>query len=699
SNPPEVDKDVAEKVRFHFSKEELDRQTRSIHENVDTKSRPSGSGRSTTSLTDLPRQDSWSFENVGGFYIPTEDLSKMSLQRQEQLLMRDLIYAFSGVPTSHIKPDIQIEEIAKMSALDIAKVRFLLDDSFSSAFRALANDLLPLIGYYISVQSFIEETNMTPSCGKTRLALATAFGNTMQQYYDLQSKLETDLNDKKLNLKDLIRQTRPWLATMKLFAGMASTARSDVNSAQLLTLLDKCRKELKTNDAELKERIILVISEVTRSYMKIVQLWMQKGVLYDNQHEFFVQDNERSKVMSSTLLSPEQCCHAYWAQRYKIFPERLPDFLLAQGEQIFLAGKYLNILRQCNISMTLMQEPLSYNADDTKHLVTIERSYKLAASKLLEVVMGEHNLVQHLRNLRGYFLLQTEGFAEALMEKCHEQLQCTVERLIPEKVQGLLYDVLKKFKDPFKAMLCCQLKACDAATQLAGLQQPKEVEPEDSTVALNLYGYESFAMLYTTKWPLSFILNSERLEELQVLQRIVFMLRYVQRQLTRLWKTPTEGVSPVMTPQADSLRLRMHLCMQNLEHHITLDIAESRWQALILVVEKAHTIDEVLKKFCSTLDECLQLGLLSADTTFVGSLFTLSQVCLNFCGMVESTKSVGSQDEFDKAVLEFEAEFGNFLCSILGLVKELAKNNASSGKEAERDSCKQLLKRLEEFTD
>ncbi|KAH8379446.1 hypothetical protein KR009_005073, partial [Drosophila setifemur] len=704
-NPSSLEKDVADKVRFHLSKEELERQMRDIHNRGDSgegKSQgQSGSGRSQSmnSLTDLPRQDSWIFESVGGFYLPTEDLAKIPLQRQEELLVRDLIYAFSGVPSSHIKTDIQIDEIAEMSAVDIAKVRFRLDDAFSGAFKALANELLPLIGYYISVQSFIEETNMTPSCGRTRLALATAFGDTMQQYYDLQSKLESDLQEKKLNLKDLVRQVRPWLAILKIFSGMACTSRSDINSAQLLSLLDDFVKEQKTTDVELKDRTTKVLGEVTRTYMKIVQLWMQKGVLYDNQHEFFVEDNDPSNTLSSTLLSPDQCSHEYWAQRYSILPDRLPDFLLHLGQEIFLGGKYLNILRQCNVPLKVVQQPLSYNPEDSKHVGIIRSCYELTAKKLLEVLLKEHHLMPHLRNLRGYFLLQHDGFSEALLDKWQVQLQSNVDRLIPEKVQTLLTEVLQKSNDPFKDMVRCQLKECDVATQLAEMQsmeESEEKEEEEIPEALNLCGYESLALRYKAKWPLSFVLHSELLEHLQILQRVMLFLRYVQLHLSALWKTPAEGLGLMQTSRSGSLRYRMHMSMLNLEHHITLDIAESRWQSLLATVEKAQTIDDVLKQFRLTLDECLRLGLLSSATTFVRSLFTLGQVCLNFCEFVKSLPGGSSCEDFEKGVEEYEEEFDSFLGSILELVRELAKSNSAGEKDDEREACKQILKRLEE---
>nr|NP_648139.1 testis-specific gamma-tubulin ring protein 84 [Drosophila melanogaster]AAF50536.2 testis-specific gamma-tubulin ring protein 84 [Drosophila melanogaster] len=712
-NSDKSESDFANKVRFHLSKDELERQMRKIHdreESVDEKMRPSGSENSghncnTSSSSSLPRQESWIFESVGGYFLANENLAKMSLPCQEQLLMRDLIYAFSGVPSAYVKPDIQIDQISEMSAVDIAKIRFRLKKTFTGAFRALANETLPLIGYYISVQSYIEETNMSPNCGRTRLTLATALSDQLQDYYDLQSKLETDLQDKKLDLKDLVRQVRPWLPILKTFSNMASSARGNLTSAQVLTLLDQFYRDLKDTDIDLKERVNKILTSTSRAYMKIVQLWMQKGVLFDTQHEFFVEDTEPSSTMSSTLLAPEKCCHAYWAERYRLLPDRLPGFLLSQADDIFLAGKYLNILRQCNVSLKLLQRPLAYSQGDLGHEEIIKTSYELPAHKFLKVLVEEHNLPLHIRNLKSYFLLQEEGFSETFLHKCHEYLKYNVERLIPEKLQTLLAETLHKSNDFIKDNVRCQLKVCDVATLLGrqhkaqrAVEDEEEEEKEscseqDPPEVLNLYGYEALALGYETKWPLSFIIYPELLEQLQMLQRVLFFLHYVKHHLTVLWQSPCEGTGLQLTNRSGKLRHRMLMCMLSLENHIIQDITEPRWQSLTLTVDKAKCIDEVLNKLESTVEECLRLGLLPTANTFVKSLYTLGHVCLNFCDFVESSIGEKSTKELEQEVVEYEEEFKSFLTSILELVSQLAKTKDI----AERDSCKQLLKRLGEL--
>ncbi|XP_017139311.1 gamma-tubulin complex component 2 homolog [Drosophila miranda] len=689
----DLNKSIKETVRQVLSKEELEKEGRKIHE-----------------VRSLPKSDAWTFESVGGLFMPTQDISKMPLDRQEQLLIRNLIYAFSGVPSSHIRPEATFSQIATMQQSGLPNVRFKIDEGFNSTLRTLGNYLLPLVSHFIGVQNFIETTNMTPRSGRTSLALAAAMNDKMQQYYDLQATMETEMQERKLFLKDLVRQLRPWVGIMKVFSSMVTRARGKKTSAQILSDMNKIYEKLRPSDLELKELIENILNSVSSVYMKIVQLWTQKGIIYDLQHEFFVEDSERSNSMSSTLLAPEQCCHAYWENRYTLLPERLPDFLNPLAAEIFHAGKYLNILRQCNVKMTLMQTPLNYNPKEQSHVEIIRSSYELPGKKLLDHLKTEHHLERHLDNLHGYFLLQNQEFAEALLANYQKHMQRGVDRMIPETLQSLLMETLQIIDDPFKDLMRCQLKDRDVASQLQKLvsREHGEVDKTEGNTSnttsdddgdpfgrFTLYGYEAFALRYEPKWPLSFVLHSEPLQKIQLLQRVILLLRYVQRQLQALWQAPPEGTTPIsQSSRSEALRQSMLGIMINLEQYITQDIAEPRWEMLTVVADKAQHIDDLLERLSITLEECLRLGLLSGAIAFVRSLFTLGQVCLNFSSFAETP--LCDEQAFDDGVAEYETEFGSLLKSILDLVRELA-NSASSTADDERESCQQLLLRLEDY--
>ncbi|EDV97025.1 GH16605 [Drosophila grimshawi] len=632
---------------------------------------------------------SWKFESVGGFFLATEDVSKLSLRKQEQVLIRDLIYAFSGVPSSHIQPEISLDEIPYLTTEHIDKVHFKIDERFTGAFRTLANELLPLIGYYISVQSFIEETSLTRNCSRF---LGNALQKDMQQYFEFQATLETQLNEQKLNLRQLVQQVRPWLPTMQSYASLTSRVRRlEPNSAQLLSLIDEQQQHFKS------ERLRQLITDISRYYMTMVQLWTQKGIIYDVRGEFFIEDTS-ANAMSSTLLSPKQCCHAYWAQRYRLHVDRLPTFLEPLAERILLAGKYLNVLRQCNVHMNLMQETLIYvpkEMEEAPHEQLIRSSYQLPARKLLEVLVQEQ-LAEHLQNLQDYFLLQERNFIDALLAKCAQQLEQNVDNLQPEKLQRITQDALQLSSNPHKHLLRCQLMDCDVATQLGNRLKQKLITREASSEMdtpssqlseqLTLCGYEAFTLRYEPKWPISLVIHEAPLEQLQLLHRVLFYLRYVQHQFQSACHA---GVIPNL--RASELRRRMIECIEQLEQHMIMDVVQPRWQKLLLVVQQAQLVDEVLQHFQSTLDQCLLLCLLCEPVIFVRSLFILGQQCLNYSSFMEQQ---ATSADFDAGVLEYEEQFNSQLSDILDLITDLARPGSNCGNE-ERASCKQLVQRLE----
>lgn len=707
-----MDSKIPESGRFELGSAELDLQMRKVQEHIDratniTDLRDAGDDAGGTNASRYKRKlGSWIFESVGGYYLPTENVSKLSMKAQEEILVRDLIYAFSGVPSSHIRPDVTSEDIAQLKADQIDNVHFKIDENFCTAFRVLAKDLLPLIGYYINVQSFIEDTIMCTSCIRT---LGMSLHTTIQEYFDMQSQLETQLHERKLPLPELVQQLRPWVHTMEAYARLTSHVRRshEVTPAGLLSLMHDHQQHFKMPG------LAVLMTAVSHYYMKMVQLWTQKGVVYDVRGEFFVEDTN-PKAMSSTLLSPKQCCHAYWEIRYRLHDDRFPNFLQPQREHIFLAGKYLNILRQCNVHMKLMQAPLKYVPNEQEHVELIRSSYELPARKLLAVMMENDLLETHLCNLQGYFLLQYEEFTSSLLEKCSGQLQLNVDILIPEKLQKLTMEAMQWHSDPFKHMLHSQLMDCDVATQLQNrlkrLQkrseggeeakkkveqiqgeeeddQPSEMESEVSSELpepLSLYGYEAFALDYQPSWPISLIIHEECVEQLQLLHRLLFYLRYVRQQLRATFYDLSK-----FSAQGCALKDRMEECIVQLEQHMLEDVIEPRWQKLLLGLAKAQFIDDVTVQFQHTLDKFLQLCLYAEPVTFVRSIFTLGQMCLNFCGFIEQP----TNEDFAAGIEEYEEEFSGLLLDILELIFEMAKPTSNSG-EDQRESCNQLLQRL-----
>ena len=71
--------------------------------------------------------------------------------------------------------------------------------------------------------------------------------------------------------------------------------------------------------------------------------WIHHGEIRDPYGEFMIQ--ERKNVKKENLK--EDFNDAYWEARYTIRDKTIPPFLIPFKNKILLAGKYLNVIREC----------------------------------------------------------------------------------------------------------------------------------------------------------------------------------------------------------------------------------------------------------------------------------------------------------------------------------------------------------------
>lgn len=109
-----------------------------------------------------------------------------------------------------------------------------------------------------------------------------------------------------------------------------------------MSLLQERIKRMEGDKAAQKVMIDLM-SKASAPYMRMLQLWIQKGVIVDDTQEFLVADNE---VIHKGEL-PEHYSDDYWEKRYTIRNNSIPTFLEKYSDIILRTGKYLNVIRQC----------------------------------------------------------------------------------------------------------------------------------------------------------------------------------------------------------------------------------------------------------------------------------------------------------------------------------------------------------------
>jgi gamma-tubulin complex component 2 len=99
---------------------------------------------------------------------------------------------------------------------------------------------------------------------------------------------------------------------------------------------------------ELRVLYELLLDKSSVPYLHMTKEWITKGYLSDNHGEFMIQENLVNKDRLKDDFND-----IYWEQRYTIQNQHVPNYFEHLKDKILLTGKYLNVLRECSIDMSL----------------------------------------------------------------------------------------------------------------------------------------------------------------------------------------------------------------------------------------------------------------------------------------------------------------------------------------------------------
>lgn len=161
---------------------------------------------------------------------------------------------------------------------------------------------------------------------------------------------------------------------------------------------------------------------------------------------------------------------------------KIPAFLEAWKHKILLAGKYLNVVRECGVDIRVGVEGVQGSAATPDGVATpddgapsspplivmtedaffqrIEAAYQRANTQLLHLLVHEYHLVDRLRSLKHYFFFSSSDFFSSFIEQAERELRKVVNPMhvrdsVKTRLQTHLGMVLGSsavvgFTDPYK---------------------------------------------------------------------------------------------------------------------------------------------------------------------------------------------------------------------------------------------------------
>jgi gamma-tubulin complex component 2 len=370
-------------------------------------------------------------------------------------------------------------------------------------------------------------------------------------------------------------------------------------------------------DPAARTLLTTLLREASRPYMTMLNEWLHHGGIRDPHGEFVIK--EQKSIKRERL--DEDYTDEYWEKRYTIREHIVPPQLEGVKEKVLLAGKYLNVVRECggvDISKEVKDVPLTF--DDPRFLENVNSAYAYANSSLLNLLLTTHALPQRLRSLKHYFFLDQSDFFTYFLELGTSELRKPSREVNIGKLQSLLDIVLRQpgsvaADDPYKEDVKVIMNENSLTEWLmkivnvTGLDQDAAAgnlptytpAPHSSEPNTKINGFEALVFDYAVPFPLSLVVSRVTLTRYQLLFRHLLSLRHLETSLINSWSDHSKGLSwkhrssnkriERAKRNAWALRARMLIFVQQLIYYSTAEVIEPNWQALMSRLKRGSTTD------------------------------------------------------------------------------------------------------------
>ncbi|KAL2753441.1 hypothetical protein ACRALDRAFT_2111432 [Sodiomyces alcalophilus JCM 7366] len=604
-------------------------------------------------------------------------LHELSLEAQEAAIIEDLLFVFMGYEGQYIRFAKSYNPHEERDRLSGPTFRILpgLDPSLQD----LTVSMLKMATYYSALEMFVD-VQSREEFGAVNHALCASVRSFLQDYLIMIAQLETQfLTSESFTLHVLNIHTLPTSQTMSQLYTLAiellrknalldddedeagdsgddfdniletlrdggdlgagnMTGKRICKGGVVLGLITK-RLEAMAGDPVARTLLTTLLRDASRPYMAMLNEWLHHGGISDPHAEFLIK--EQKSIRRERL--EQDYTDEYWERRYTIRKNDVPPQLQDVKEKVLLAGKYLNVVRECggvDVSKVVKDVPSSF--DDSRFLENVNVAYAHANESLMQLLLTTHSLPMRLRSLKHYFFLDPSDYFSYFLELGASELRKPVKSVNTGKLQSLLDLVLRQpgtavSLDPFKEDVKVEMneitliKSLQKVVNITGMEQGEALQPLSSQPIesdKNAIGFTSLQLDYAVPFPVSLVISRKTVWRYQALFRYLLSLRHLESQLSTTWHTQTSSITWAHKSAARSLeiwkrrvwtlRARMLVFVQQLLYFCTAEVIEPNWAKFVsrLKASEEHqgssssgltrTVDELMQDHVDFLDTCLK---------------------------------------------------------------------------------------------
>lgn len=569
-------------------------------------------------------------------------LAQLSLDAQEKAILEDLLFVFMGYEGQYIRFSDTYDPHEEKERLVGPQFRILpgLDPSL----RDLTKSMLKTATHYIAVDACIEVLSRE-EYGAVNHALCAAIRRLMKDYLTLIAQLENQLLTNEaftlhvLNLHT--KQTSHMLFQLYTtgiellkandiledekdedsadddsndFENILESLREGGNATKKLckggSVLGLITKRLSSMSGDPAARTLLttLLREASRPYMAMLNEWLHHGGIRDPHSEFLIK--EQQSIKRERL--DQDYTDEYWEKRYTMRDALVPPQLEAVKDKVLLAGKYLNVVRECggvDVSKIVQDAPTSF--DDPRFLDNVSSSYAYANSSLLNLLLTTHQLPARLRSLKHYFFLDRSDFFTYFLEMGELELKKPAKAVNVGKLQSLL-DLATRHagsvavEDPYKEDIKVQMNDTGLTNWLMKIVNVQGLDQDAAAASIsnytpantapitddsNITGFQALQFDYAMPFPLSLVVSRVTLTRYQLLFRYLLSLKHLETDLAKCWGEQGKNAAwkhrsrnpriELWKRKAWTLRARMLVFVQQLTYYCTAEVIEPNWTSLM----------------------------------------------------------------------------------------------------------------------
>ncbi|KAF5632631.1 spindle pole body component alp4 [Fusarium tjaetaba] len=604
-------------------------------------------------------------------------LGELSLELQEAAIVEDLLFVFMGYEGQYIRFAKGYNPNEERDRLSGPSFRTLpgLDPSLQD----LTQSMLKMATYYSALEAFVD-VQSREEFGAVNHALCASIRKFLHDYLVMIAQLETQfltsdtftvhvlnihtmstsqmmlqlyslahellkknalLDDETDESEDSADDFENILETLRdggeLVPGNM-TGKKICKGGVVLGLITK-RLESLSGDPSARALLTTLLRDASKPYMVMLNEWLHHGGIHDPHAEFLIK--EQKSIKRERL--EQDYTDEYWERRYTIRDHDVPPQLEGVKDKVLLAGKYLNVVRECggvDVSKVSKDAPASF--DDNRFLENVNNAYAHANESLMQLLLTAHSLPARLRSLKHYFFLDPSDYFSYFLELGASELRKPVKSVNTGKLQSLLDLVLRQpgslvSLDPFKEDVKVEMneivltKALQRVVNITGIEQGEALQPVANQPIendKNAVGFTSLQLDYSVPFPVSLVISRKTVWRYQALFRYLLSLRYLESQLSTTWQTQTRGISwahkgalrklEIWKRRVWTLRARMLVFVQQLLYFCTAEVIEPNWNKFMSRLKTkdepvdsslgvpTRTVDELMQDHVDFLDTCLK---------------------------------------------------------------------------------------------